>query len=93
MRQPVTIRFLQGFGMCGRYALYGPVSRLRERFDAELEDFELTSRYNAAPMQWLPVVRQRPGGERVIHLLRWGLVPSWSPFARCMTGCRSSCAG
>ena len=50
MRQPVTIRFLQGFGMCGRYALYGPVSRLRERFDAELEDFELTSRYNAAPM-------------------------------------------
>ena len=78
MRQPVTIRFLQGFGMCGRYALYGPVSRLRERFDAELEDFELTSRYNAAPMQWLPVVRQRPGGERVIHLLRWGLVPSWS---------------
>ena len=42
MRQPVTIRFLQGFGMCGRYALYRPVSRVRERFDAELEDFELT---------------------------------------------------
>lgn len=78
MRPQVTIQFLQGFGMCGRYALYGPVSRLRERFDAEFEDFELTSRYNAAPMQWLPVVRQRPGGERVIHLLRWGLVPSWS---------------
>jgi putative SOS response-associated peptidase YedK len=64
--------------MCGRYALYGPVSRLRERFDAEPEGFELTPRYNAAPMQWLPVVRERPSGERVIHLLRWGLVPSWA---------------
>ena len=64
--------------MCGRYALYGPVSRLRERFDAELEGFDFTPRYNAAPMQWLPVIRQRPGGVRVLHLLRWGLVPSWA---------------
>lgn len=29
-------------------------------------------------MQWLPLVRQRPNGERVIHLLRWGLVSSWA---------------
>ncbi|MBS0554202.1 MAG: SOS response-associated peptidase family protein, partial [Proteobacteria bacterium] len=55
--------------MCGRYALYGPVSRLRERFEADPEGFEFEPRYNAAPMQWLPVVRQRPSGERVIHLL------------------------
>ena len=27
--------------MCGRYALYGPVSRLRETFDAVPEGFEL----------------------------------------------------
>lgn len=26
----------------------------------------------------LPVVRQRPTGERIIHMLRWGLVPSWA---------------
>jgi len=64
--------------MCGRYALYGPVSRLRETFEAEIEGFDFTPRYNAAPMQWLPVVRQRSAGERVIHLLRWGLVPSWA---------------
>lgn len=64
--------------MCGRYALYGPVSRLRERFEAEPEGFEFEPRYNAAPMQWLPVVRQRPSGERVIRRLRWGLVPSWA---------------
>jgi putative SOS response-associated peptidase YedK len=64
--------------MCGRYALYGPVSRLRETFDAAPEGFEFEPRWNAAPMQWLPVVRQRPTGERVIHRLRWGLVPSWA---------------
>ena len=51
--------------MCGRYALYGPVSRLRETFDAVPEGFEFEPRWNAAPMQWLPVVRQRPTGERV----------------------------
>lgn len=64
--------------MCGRYALYGPVSRMRRELDALTEGFEFSARYNAAPMQFMPVLRQRPDGERVIHLLRWGLVPSWS---------------
>jgi putative SOS response-associated peptidase YedK len=29
-------------------------------------------------MQWLPVIRQRPSGERVLPTLRWGLLPSWA---------------
>ena len=66
--------------MCGRYALYGPTSRLREQFGANIDELppDLGPRYNAAPMQMLPVIRQRPTGERVAHLLRWGLIPSWS---------------
>lgn len=64
--------------MCGRYALYGPISRLRERFDTNVDALDFHPRYNAAPMQWLSVIRQRPAGERVAHLLRWGLIPSWS---------------
>ena len=64
--------------MCGRYVLYGPVSRLREQFDARVDELAFEPRYNAAPTQWLPVIRQRPDGERVAHLLRWGLVPSWA---------------
>ncbi|MBC9073425.1 SOS response-associated peptidase [Thauera sp. CAU 1555] len=64
--------------MCGRYALYGPISRIREQFDAKDDEIEFEARYNAAPTQWLPVIRQRPDGERVVHLLRWGLVPSWA---------------
>lgn len=66
--------------MCGRYALYAPASRVKDHFEASTDELpgDLSPRYNAAPMQWLPVVRQRQTGERVVHLLRWGLVPSWS---------------
>lgn len=66
--------------MCGRYALYGPTSRLREQFGASIDELppNFGPRYNASPLQMLPVVRQRPNGDRVVHLLRWGLIPSWS---------------
>jgi len=63
-----------------RYALYAPTSQLQSQFDVSTDEIpgDLSPRYNAAPMQWLPVVRQRQTGERVVHLLRWGLVPSWA---------------
>ena len=59
--------------MCGRDALYGQVSRLREAFDAEPEGFDFEPRWNAASMQLLPVVRQRPTGERLLRVAasRW----------------------
>jgi putative SOS response-associated peptidase YedK len=37
----------------------------------------LTPRYNLAPSQAIPVIRQE-GAERVLTLLRWGLVPPWA---------------
>lgn len=62
--------------MCGRYALYGPVSRLRERFDVEdIPDF--APRYNIAPTQSVPVIAPAPGGARGLTFARWGLIPSW----------------
>ena len=63
--------------MCGRYALYGPSSRLKEHFGTD--DWpEWTDRYNMAPSLDVPVVRVAPDGRRVAHLLRWGLVPHWA---------------
>lgn len=50
--------------MCGRYALYGPSSRHREHFATE-DEFDLPPRYNVAPSQVLPVVRQTPEGKRI----------------------------
>jgi len=66
--------------MCGRYALYGPASRLREHFSvADWPDFG--DRYNIAPSLECPVIRLSPQGERLAHLLRWGLVPHWAKDA------------
>lgn len=64
--------------MCGRYALYVPVSSFQDVFAANSEGLVWTPRYNIAPLQFAPVIRQRPTGERVTHLLRWGMIPSWS---------------
>jgi putative SOS response-associated peptidase YedK len=62
--------------MCGRYAIYGPHSRYREQFGTE-DEFDLPPRFNVAPSQVLPVVRQEPGGGRRYLMARWGLLPSW----------------
>ncbi|EGV16297.1 SOS response-associated peptidase [Thiocapsa marina] len=64
--------------MCGRYAQYSSADAIADLFGAAIEIEGLGPRYNAAPMQWLPVIRQRPNGERVLHALRWGLLPSWA---------------
>jgi putative SOS response-associated peptidase YedK len=65
--------------MCGRYVLTTPAEALRRLFDFE-EQPNLAPRYNIAPTQDVPVIRQRrePKGQRTIQMLRWGLVPSWS---------------
>ena len=50
--------------MCGRYALYGPVSRLRETFDAVPEGFEFEPRWNARRCSGAggpPAVERRAG--------------------------------
>lgn len=61
--------------MCGRYALYGPTSRLREQFGVEPDD--RLDRYNIAPTQQAPVIRSSGSGPELVDA-RWGLVPSWA---------------
>lgn len=61
--------------MCGRYALYGPQSRLQEKFGVEPTDLE--ERYNIAPSQDAPIVRCGADGERELISARWGLLPPW----------------
>jgi putative SOS response-associated peptidase YedK len=38
---------------------------------------DLRPRYNVAPTQAIPIVRQEEGG-RVVACARWGLIPAWS---------------
>ncbi|HRQ64914.1 MAG TPA: SOS response-associated peptidase [Xanthomonadaceae bacterium] len=62
--------------MCGRYFL----NTLPEALSAQ---FELTripvyeARFNIAPTQHVPVIRETDG-ERTVDALRWGLVPGWA---------------
>lgn len=62
--------------MCGRYALFGPVSRNSRHFGVD-EDFAWPERYNIAPTQQAPVIRARSDGTRQVLLAHWGLRPAW----------------
>lgn len=77
--------------MCGRATLSTPPEDLREIFGLG-ETPALTPRYNIAPTQPIPVVRERmpsedevaraSHGERRIHLVRWGLIPAGARDAK-----------
>src|ERR1035438_10437585 len=62
--------------MCGRYALYGPHNRDPRQLGTA-DDFDLAPRFNIAPSQVVPVVRQGADGLRHFVMARWGLIPSW----------------
>ncbi len=63
--------------MCGRYSLTSPVEAIRALFGFD-ELPNLGVRYNIAPTQDVPVVRDDEDGKRRFAMMRWGLVPSWA---------------
>jgi len=62
--------------MCSRYRLSSTEEEVAEFFEAEPME-ELLPRYNIAPSQPVPVIRQ-VGSRRAIRMVRWGLVPFWA---------------
>ena len=67
--------------MCGRYRLSRRKQFIADHFDATGED-DWEPRYNIAPTQPVPIVRQHPKeSRRELSLVRWGLIPSWSKDA------------
>ncbi|HHJ17594.1 MAG TPA: SOS response-associated peptidase [Gammaproteobacteria bacterium] len=66
--------------MCGRFNLITDAKTLDDYFEIEQTLFdvsELQPRYNIAPNQDVPIVRDTGNG-RELALARWGLVPHWS---------------
>jgi putative SOS response-associated peptidase YedK len=61
--------------MCGRYTIFALDTDFEARFGA-VPQKPLSPRYNAAPSQDLPVIRNDSPAE-ITHL-RWGLVPQWA---------------
>lgn len=65
--------------MCGRFFLSQSGAEVLQHF-ALAEEPVLAPRYNIAPTQPIPVVRQRArgGGDRVLELRRWGFDPGFA---------------
>jgi putative SOS response-associated peptidase YedK len=68
--------------MCGRYRLSRRKQIIEEHFDSVSGDEDWNPRYNIAPTQPIPVIRQNPKQPvRELSLIRWGLIrliPSWA---------------
>jgi putative SOS response-associated peptidase YedK len=67
--------------MCGRYRLSAKERYLRDHFSIE-EEVSWQPRWNIAPTQKVPIVRQdRKEPKRTFGLVRWGLIPFWAKDA------------
>lgn len=65
--------------MCGRYKLSRRKQIIEEHFDSVSGEEDWIPKYNVAPTQPVPVIRQNPKEPiRELSLMRWGLIPSWS---------------
>jgi len=65
--------------MCGRYRLSRRKEVLDQYFGANSGDEQWEPRYNIAPTQLIPIVRQNgKGSPRQLCTVKWGLVPSWA---------------
>jgi putative SOS response-associated peptidase YedK len=62
--------------MCGRYVLASELKEIVKRFNVEEAGFDMSSRFNVAPGQNMPVVRRKE--KTHAQLMRWGLIPSWA---------------
>lgn len=68
--------------MCGRYTLSTRPEVIAEMFGV-VEVPRIEPRFNIAPTQSVPVVREDARrGERSVALLHWGLIPSWAEDPR-----------
>jgi putative SOS response-associated peptidase YedK len=62
--------------MCGRFVIELTPERVT-RFFGLAEAPDLPPRYNVAPRQSVPVIREASDGSRQLTMIRWGLVPAW----------------
>ena len=63
--------------MCSRYSLTSPPEAVRSLFDLPTVD-DFPPRYNIAPTEPVLIARLDAKGARELHLVRWGLIPSWT---------------
>jgi putative SOS response-associated peptidase YedK len=73
--------------MCGRYRLSRRKQIIEEYFDTAPWDDDWSPRFNIAPTQPVPVIRQHPKEPvRQATTMRWGLIPNWAKEPSIATG-------
>jgi putative SOS response-associated peptidase YedK len=66
--------------MCGRFTLHLPPEMIAEIFGVLLVS-DVKPRFNVAPSQSHPVVRQTAEGRQLVPM-KWGLIPHWAQDSR-----------
>jgi putative SOS response-associated peptidase YedK len=66
--------------MCGRFTLHLPPELIAEIFGVPLVS-DVKPRFNVAPSQTHPVVRQTAEGRQLVPM-KWGLIPNWAQDSR-----------
>ena len=93
---PNATLICNNFLMCGRYRLSRRKQVVEEYFDTAPVEHDWNPRYNIAPTQNVPIIRQNPKEPvREMSFVRWGLIPSWakdSSVAAKMINARSETA-
>lgn len=77
-RVGVFRRICHNLSMCGRYRLSRRKQIIEKHFDSVSGEEDWSPRYNIAPTQPVPIVRQHPKEPRELSLARWGLIPWWA---------------
>jgi len=62
--------------MCARYSISKPIELLEKRFGIIVPKNVYQPRYNASPIQLMPVITTEAPKELLYY--QWGLIPSWS---------------
>lgn len=65
--------------MCGRFTIDIPSERLVKTFGLA-EHPTIHPRYNIAPTQQVPIIRQYADGQNRLDYLHWGLIPAWAKY-------------
>jgi len=72
---------------CGRYRLSRRKQIIEEYFETADWQDDWSPRYNIAPTQPVPVIRQNPNKRvRELALMKWGLIPNWARDPSIATG-------
>ena len=65
--------------MCGRYRLGAGRKAFLKYFGTNRDDYEWNPRFNIAPTQDVPTIRQHASEPiRILSAMRWGLIPYWA---------------